>query len=98
MKIFNFDEAKKARIAAARAKTLQMMRAALIVAVAIVSGCLIVAYCGEAIIAVGLWLVHVAVLAALGFAIGSIAYALSVKLIELVWKPAAEIMVPAGWN
>ena len=56
----------------AREIALKTMKACLLVAVAIISGCLIVAYLGETIIAVGLWLLHMAVVLAIGFAIGSI--------------------------
>ena len=91
MKIFNFDAEKKAR---ARAQALRMMRAALVLAVAIVSGCLIVAFLGETIIAIGFWLLHLAVVLAIGFAIGSIAYTLATKLVETVWKPAVIVDMP----
>jgi hypothetical protein len=94
MKIFDFTEAKKARIAAARLQALRVMRAALIAAVAIVSGILVVAYCGQALLVVGLWLMQLAVTLALGFAIGSIAYSLAEKLITTVWKPVIPVDLP----
>ena len=89
MKIFNFTEAQKAKAAEKRAAALKVMRAALIVAVAIVSGVLIAAYAGHAMIVVGIWLLQFAITVALGFAIGSLAYSLAEKLIGTVWKPAA---------
>jgi len=83
----------------ARAVSLKVMKAALLVAVAIISGCLIVAYLGETIIAVGLWLLNVAVMMAIGLAIGSIAYTLASKVAGMVTdrldvKSVANVIYP----
>ena len=94
MKIFNFTEAQKAKAEQKRAAALKMMRAALIVAVALVSGVLIAAYAGHALIVVGMWLLQFAITVALGFAIGSLAYTLAEKLIGTVWKPAVDVDLP----
>jgi hypothetical protein len=89
------------KTADARAASLKVMKAALLVAVAIISGCLIVAYLGETIIAVGLWLLHLAVVIAIGFAIGSIAYTLAAKLSDMLMEKVhvrnvANVIYPWG--
>lgn len=84
-----------------RAASLRIMKAALLIAVAIVSGCLIIAYAGETIIGLGLWLLHLAVMVAIGAAVGSIAYAVAVKMASLLTestklKKAANVIYPFG--
>ena len=71
----------------ARSLTPDRARAGIaLVAVAIVSGCLIVAYLGETIVAIGLWLLHMAVVLAIGFAIGSICYTVASKLSDMLME------------
>jgi hypothetical protein len=89
------------KTADARAASLRVMKAALLVAVAIISGCLIVAYIGETIIAVGLWLLHLAVVIAIGFAIGSICYTVASKVSDMLMEKAhvrnvANVLYPWG--
>ena len=46
------------------------------------------------LIAIGFWLLHLAVVMAISFAIGSLAYTLAQKLVGIVWKPAVVIDLP----
>jgi len=85
----------------AREIALKTMKACLLVAVAIISGCLIVAYLGETIVAVGLWLLHMAVVLAIGFAIGSICYTVASKLTDMLMEKVhvrnvANVLYPWG--
>ena len=85
----------------ARTASLRVMKAALLVAVAIISGCLIVAYLGETIIAVGLWLLNLAVMMALGLAIGSICYTLVSRVYDKLMEQThvrnvANVIYPWG--
>ena len=89
MKIFDFTVAQKLKLAEKRTAALKVMRACLIAAVAIVSGVLVVAYAGNTLILLGMWLLQFAITCALGFAIGSLAYSFAEKLIGTIWKPAA---------
>jgi hypothetical protein len=82
----------------ARAIALRTMKACLLVAVAIISGCLIVAYLGETIIAVGLWLLHMAVVIAVGFAIGSICYAVASKLSDMLMQSVPDMSNVIRWR
>jgi hypothetical protein len=85
----------------ARAVALKTMKACLLVAVAIISGCLIVAYLGETIIAVGLWLLHMAVVIAIGFAIGTLCYTVASKVSDMLLekvhvRKVANVLYPWG--
>jgi len=84
-----------------KAASWKIMKAALLAAVALVSGCLIIAYAGETIVAIGLWLLNLAVMIAIGMAVGSLAYTIGTKLYDLAMEKVhvrnvANVIYPWG--
>jgi hypothetical protein len=68
MKLYNFSTASKN---AARAKALRIMKIALMICVGIIAGVIVVAYAGEAILALGAWTITIAFYMAVGMAVVS---------------------------
>jgi hypothetical protein len=76
MKLFNSKNDK-------RAAALRVMNAAVLVAVAVIAGVVVVNLVGHQLAYVGLWLMSFAFQLALGLAIGTVCYAIISKLVNM---------------
>ena len=95
MRLYTFPKKNAKRDAA-----LKFMKAALVVAVAVVSGCVIVAAFGNQLMLIGMWMVYFAVMMAIGFAVGSLCYTIAAKLADMVttaWRED-ELFKSFRWN
>ena len=91
MRLYTFPKKNAKRDAA-----LKFMKAALVVAVAVVSGCVIVAAFGNQLMLIGMWMVHFAVM----MAIGLLCYTIAAKLADMVttaWRED-ELFKSFRWN
>ena len=68
MKLFN----RNSKTAAVVSKSLQIMKVCLMIAVGVIAGVIVIAYAGEALLALGSWLLTIAFYMAVGMAVISL--------------------------
>lgn len=73
------------------ADALKVMKAVLLVMVAVVSGVIVVGIAADLVLTWGVVILYLALQIAVGLAIGSLACAAAGKLVEMVWKPAFQM-------
>ena len=92
MKLFDGTKTDK------RAAALKVMKAAVLIAVAIVAGVVVVNLVGHQLALVGLWLMGFAFQLSLGLAIGTICYAVISKLVDMAISTGERVAEVEGIN